>query len=86
MSTYIAAHTRAMKELLKLSKPAHEQLSKLAPKVWTKAHFSTHSKADNVENNMSECFNSWIINERYDCPNLCSNFVVLFHYCVMYFL
>ena len=66
MSTYPAAHTRAMKDLQKLSKHAHEQLSKLSPAVWTKAHFSTHSKADNVENNISECFNSWIINERYD--------------------
>ncbi|XP_074366751.1 uncharacterized protein LOC141707468 [Apium graveolens] len=29
------------------------------------AFFSTHSQADNVDNNMSECFNAWIINERY---------------------
>ncbi|KAL8112935.1 hypothetical protein AgCh_020304 [Apium graveolens] len=65
MSTYPTAHTRAMKELKKLSNPAYEQLSKLPPKVWTKAHFSIHNKADNVENNMSECFNSWIIHERY---------------------
>lgn len=61
MSTYPAAHTRAMKELQRLSKPAFEQLSNLDPKVWTKAHFSTHCFADNVENNMSESFNSWII-------------------------
>lgn len=64
MSTYPAAHTRAMKEMHKLSKPAFEQLSKLPKEVWSKAHFSTHSKADNVENNMSESFNAWIIHER----------------------
>ncbi|WOH13968.1 hypothetical protein DCAR_0933482 [Daucus carota subsp. sativus] len=46
-------------------KPAYEQLLKLDPAVWTKAHISTIPKADNIENNMSECFNSWIINERY---------------------
>lgn len=66
MATYHASHTRAMKDLQKLSKSAYEQMSKLSSKVWTKAHFSTHSKADNVENNMSECFNSWIIHERYE--------------------
>ncbi|KAL8144883.1 hypothetical protein AgCh_003185 [Apium graveolens] len=32
MSTYPAAHTRAVKELKKLSNPAYEQLSKLPPK------------------------------------------------------
>lgn len=63
-ATHPVAHTRAMKDLEKLSKPAHEQLSKLDPKLWSKAHFCTHSKADNVENNMSESFNAWIINER----------------------
>lgn len=62
--THPAAHIRAMKDLQKISKPAHEQLSKLDAKMWSKAYFGTHSKADNVENNMSECFNAWIINER----------------------
>ncbi|XP_074338078.1 uncharacterized protein LOC141675268 [Apium graveolens] len=65
MSPYPAAHARAMKELQRLSKPAHEHLHKLDPKVWTKSHFSTFCKADNVENNMSESFNAWIIHERY---------------------
>lgn len=54
MDTHPAAHTRAMKQLKRLSKPAYEQLSKLPPKVWTKAHFSTHCMADNVENNISK--------------------------------
>lgn len=63
-ATHPAAFTKAMKQLERLSKLAFEQLSKLNPKVWTKAHFATHSQADNIENNMSECFNAWIINER----------------------
>lgn len=48
-----------------ISKSAFEQLKKLDPKCWTKAYFGTTCQADNVENNMSECFNAWIINERY---------------------
>ncbi|XP_074356516.1 uncharacterized protein LOC141696247 [Apium graveolens] len=64
-ATHHVAHQRAMKDLQKPSKAAHDQLSKLDPKLWSKASFFTHSKDDNVENNMSECFNAWIINERY---------------------
>ena len=64
-ATYPAAHQRAMKTLERYSKPAHEQLMKLNPASWSRAYFQTHCFADNVENNMSECFNSWIVNERY---------------------
>lgn len=59
------AHHRAMKSIQTMSKSAYEQLKKLDPKCWTKAYFGTTCSADNVENNMSECFNAWIINERY---------------------
>lgn len=62
--THPVAHGKAMKSIERLSKSAHELLSKLDPKVWTKAFFSTHSQANNVDNNMSECFNAWIITER----------------------
>lgn len=64
-STHPVAHENVMKQVLKLCKPAYEQLKKLDPVVWTKAHISTIPKADNIMNNMSEFFNSWIINERY---------------------
>lgn len=64
-ATYISAFERAMKLIERQSKTAHEHLRKLNPKLWSKSHFSTTSMADNVENNMSECFNAWIINERY---------------------
>lgn len=63
-ATHPVQHQKVMKEVEKQSKPAYEQLKKLDPKVWTKSHFGTSSKADNVENNMSESFNAWIINER----------------------
>lgn len=63
-ATHPVAHSKAMKGIERLSKSAHEFLVKLDPKLWTKAYFSTHCQADNVDNNMSECFNAWIINER----------------------
>lgn len=64
-ATHPVAHAYAMKQLQRLSKPAYEQLSQLPAKVWSKAFFATHCQADNLENNMSESFNAWIINERY---------------------
>ena len=64
-ATHPVQHQRAMNAIAKHSRPAYDQLRKLEAKVWTKAHFTTTAKADNVENNMSECFNAWIITERY---------------------
>lgn len=64
MATHPVAFQAAMKRLLKVSKPVHDRLSKLDPKVWTKAYFETQCKADSNENNMSECFNSWILRTR----------------------
>ena len=64
-ATHPVAHERAMKQMERLSKAAYEQLKNLDAKVWTKSFFATHSLADNIENNMSESFNAWIINERY---------------------
>ncbi|XP_074378367.1 uncharacterized protein LOC141719903 [Apium graveolens] len=64
LSTHKVAHLRAMKELERHSKAAHALLSKHDPKQWCKSHFQTHSLVDNTDNNISESFNSWIINER----------------------
>ncbi|XP_074342344.1 uncharacterized protein LOC141679870 [Apium graveolens] len=64
-ATYPAGYQKAMKALQRHSKSAYEHLSKLDPKSWSKAFFQNKCDADNVENNMSECFNSWIVNERY---------------------
>lgn len=63
-ATHKTTHAKAMKEMERYSKAAHGHMMKLDAKSWSKVFFSTHSKADNVENNMSECFNAWIINER----------------------
>ncbi|XP_074341298.1 uncharacterized protein LOC141678802 [Apium graveolens] len=64
-ATYPALFHKAMEMLLRISKKAHEELDNLDPNSWSKAFFQKHSFADNVENNMSECFNNWIINERF---------------------
>lgn len=63
-ATYPTAHVKAMKGLEKLSRKAHAHLAKFDAKSWTKAYISTTPKTDNVDNNMSESFNSWILNER----------------------
>ena len=64
-ATHKVAHQRAMKAMERASKPAYEALVQKDPKTWCKAFFETHSCTDNVENNTSESFNAWIINERY---------------------
>lgn len=64
-ATYPAAQQRAMKQLERISKVAYEALNRQNPKTWCKAYFDTTSHCDNTENNMSESFNAWIINERY---------------------
>lgn len=63
-STHPAAHKNFMKQIHNHSKLAAASLDRIDPKAWSKAFVSTVPKADNIENNMSECFNSWIINER----------------------
>lgn len=64
-STHPSAHKNFMKQIENTYKLATETLKKIDAKSWSKAFISTFPKADNIENNMSECFDSWIINERY---------------------
>lgn len=64
-ATHHEAFKTAMEALERLSKGAAEKLRRFDPKVWSKAYFETHSKTDNTENNMSECFNSWILKSRF---------------------
>lgn len=54
-----------MKELQHASRGAFEKMSQLEPGMWSKSHFKTHSLTDSTENNISECFNSWILKARY---------------------
>ena len=65
MATHTITYKRAMREVKRLSTPAHGKLAEQDPKVWSKAFFETYSKTNSVENNMSNCFNAWIIKARY---------------------
>ncbi|XP_074363780.1 uncharacterized protein LOC141704441 [Apium graveolens] len=64
-TTHPQAHKKAMKALEQASKGAFEKMSDLEPGMWSKAFFKTHSLTDSTENNISECFNSWILKARY---------------------
>lgn len=64
-ATHPQAYKKAMKALEKASKGAFEKMSDLEPGMWSKAYFQTHSFTDSTENNISECFNSWILKARY---------------------
>lgn len=64
-ATHAEAFKTAMRDLEKASKRAAEKMNSFEPKVWSKAFFGTHSKTDSTENNISECFNSWILKSRY---------------------
>ncbi|KAK1369124.1 hypothetical protein POM88_035216 [Heracleum sosnowskyi] len=64
-ATHLQAFKKAMKNLERHSKPAATKMKELDPSWWSKAYFKTHSKTESTENNMSECFNSWIMRARY---------------------
>ena len=64
-ATHPRAFKLAMKELERASKGAADKMKELDPSAWSKAYFSTHSMTDSTDNNMSECFNSWILRTRY---------------------
>lgn len=54
-----------MKDFERVSKNASSKMKQLDAAAWSKAFFKTHSMTDSTENNMSECFNSWILKTRY---------------------
>nr|XP_017247273.1 PREDICTED: uncharacterized protein LOC108218707 [Daucus carota subsp. sativus] len=64
-STHPAQFKAAMKDLEKHSKGAAQKMNELDPKVWSQAYFATHSKCASTDNNISECFNAWILKTRY---------------------
>ncbi|XP_074376702.1 uncharacterized protein LOC141718220 [Apium graveolens] len=64
-ATQPQAFKSAMKDLAKALKKAFDKMNELEPKVWSKAYFETHCKIDSTENNIPECFNSWILRSRY---------------------
>ncbi|XP_035546580.1 uncharacterized protein LOC118348629 [Juglans regia] len=55
---------RAMEELKALSQPAYDYLKVIDPSQWSRAWFNTFSKSDLVVNNLSECFNAYILQAR----------------------
>jgi hypothetical protein len=53
-----------MVELKKLSPPAYNYLSKIPVATWSRSKFTTNPKSDLIVNNLSECFNSYILDAR----------------------
>ncbi|GMY18737.1 hypothetical protein FCV25MIE_13976 [Fagus crenata] len=53
-----------MAELKKLSPPAYEYLSKIPVATWSRSKFTKNPKSDLIVNNLSECFNSYILEAR----------------------
>jgi hypothetical protein len=53
-----------MAELKKLSPPAYEYLSKIPVATWSRSKFTKNPKSDLIVNNLSECFNSYILDVR----------------------
>lgn len=64
-ATHPQAFKKAMKTLSRASKTVFEKMSELEAGMWSKAYFQTFSLTDSTENNISECFNSWILKARY---------------------
>jgi len=53
-----------MEEIKKLNLAAFEYLDKIDPNGWSRSWFSDYPKCDLLVNNMSECFNSYILKTR----------------------
>lgn len=58
---------REIDELKGISPDAYDYLSKIDSSMWSKAWFSTFTKCDLIVNNLSECFNAWIL-KSHDLP------------------
>ncbi|KAL2523865.1 Uncharacterized protein Adt_08919 [Abeliophyllum distichum] len=63
-STTVADFKFWMSEMDKQNKPAYEWLLKRDPKEWSKSHFLTNVKSDILLNNMCECFNKILLEDR----------------------
>ena len=55
---------RHMEELKGLNEDAYEFLNKVDPSMWSRAWFNEFPKCDLLVNNISECFNSYILKAR----------------------
>ncbi|KAI9187308.1 hypothetical protein LWI28_026648 [Acer negundo] len=61
---HVAGFNDVMKEIREVSEKAHTWLMKSKPHEWARHKFEEEIKSDHVTNNMSECFNSWIKEDR----------------------
>ncbi|KAI9107089.1 hypothetical protein K1719_022617 [Acacia pycnantha] len=63
-ATYPQAWERAMKDIQKINDDAYKYLIKIPPRFWSKSQFSFEPKCDVLVNNVSEAFNSVILDAR----------------------
>jgi len=63
-ATYPAEWERIMREIQVEDDEAYKHLLQIAPRFWSKSRFSTDTKCDTLLNNMSETFNSVILEQR----------------------
>ncbi|XP_074374737.1 uncharacterized protein LOC141715155 [Apium graveolens] len=61
----IAEFNICMDEIRSISPFAYDDLLRTNPKYWSRAYFKTLTHCDVVDNNIYECFNSWILEARY---------------------
>ncbi|XP_058759791.1 uncharacterized protein LOC131633092 [Vicia villosa] len=63
-STYVQAWEREMRFMRLISDEAYLHMMKTSPIFWSKSHFKVTNKCDTLLNNMSEAFNSVILDSR----------------------
>nr|XP_033517044.1 uncharacterized protein LOC117281304 [Nicotiana tomentosiformis] len=64
-STYEEEFEDQLKKLGELDEEAAKDLLKYPPQAWCKAYFDTKCKNEMVDNNVTESFNSWILEARH---------------------
>lgn len=63
-ASHRSAFEREMEILKGMSVGAYDYMKKIEPKHWSKSHFQSQFKCDILLNNLSECFNSLILEAR----------------------
>lgn len=63
-STYSHAWEREMKGMKDVNVDAYKHMMSTPPRFWSRSYFRIHKKCDVVLNNMSEAFNSVILDSR----------------------
>ncbi|KAG5613964.1 hypothetical protein H5410_013788, partial [Solanum commersonii] len=64
-STFEAELRKNLDKLAQLGKDISNDLVNFNPNRWSKAQFRTSSKCDNMDNNMAESFNAWVLGARH---------------------